>query len=85
MPITSGVEVEGVIAGSPAEQAGLIQNDIIVQADGETVADTVKLIGIISAKQSGQSVELVIFRGSQKINKTVPVALHAGIIPPLFK
>src|SRR5437762_5426640 len=39
IPGTEGVVIERVIAGSPAERAGLKRNDVIVEFDGQPVTD----------------------------------------------
>ena len=56
---SGGVSITGVQSGSPADSAGLVQNDVIVSVDGQTVTSANQLTQIISTKQPGQSVRIV--------------------------
>lgn len=72
--IPEGAYIQTVVAGSPAEQAGVKVGDIITKIDGENVRDASGgLAKIISAKKPGQTVELTIYRGDQTL--TVKAAL----------
>jgi S1-C subfamily serine protease len=58
----SGVEVVEVLAGSPAADAGLKAADLIIEADGEAVADVSDLQRLMSGDRIGQTVTLRIDR-----------------------
>ena len=62
---TSGVEVVEVVEGSPAADAGLRAGDLIIEADGEAVADAGALQRLMSGERIGQDVTLRIDRGGQ--------------------
>ncbi len=62
---TSGVEVVEVVEGSPAADAGLRAGDLIIEADGEAVADVGALQRLMSGEWIGQAVTLRIDRGGQ--------------------
>jgi S1-C subfamily serine protease len=62
---TSGVEVVEVVEGSPAADAGLRAGDLIIEADGEAVADVGALQRLMSGERIGQAVTLRIDRGGQ--------------------
>lgn len=55
-----------VMPGSPADKAGIVENDIIIAIDGEPLVDT-DLSSLIRLKNVGDSVTLrVIHRGEEK-------------------
>jgi serine protease Do len=58
MPI--GVYVNDVVAGSPAEKAGLMQGDIITGLDGSKIETIADLKNALSYKKAGQTVKLII-------------------------
>lgn len=66
------VRIVSPIAGSPAEEAGLMPNDYIVEVDGESVADMAlnEAVALIRGPQ-GTSVELLILRGDSEFTITI--------------
>ncbi len=65
-----------VIPGSPADVAGIVENDIILEIDGVKLDDKTSLASIIRNKNIGDVVNLkIIHRGEQK---TAPVTLKAA-------
>lgn len=59
-----GVLITGITVGSPAEQAGLEADDLILAVDGETVTNALDLNRLLRAKQPGTEVRLRIERGA---------------------
>ncbi len=57
-----GIEVVEVVSGSPAARAGLRGEDLIVEVDGEPMADVGDLQRLMVAERIGQSVEVQIVR-----------------------
>jgi S1-C subfamily serine protease len=57
-----GVRLEGVAPGSPAERAGLIAGDIIVELDDEKVGDLKALSNILKAHSAGDTLRIVFLR-----------------------
>jgi len=56
-----------IIPGSPADKAGLVENDIILEIDGERVDSEHPLANIIAGKQVGDAVKLRIqHKGEEK-------------------
>jgi len=75
MPV--GVYVNDVIKGSPAENAGLVQGDIITGLDGTAIKTIEELKSALSYKKEGQKIELVIQtkeKGSY-VEKTLTISL----------
>ncbi len=72
----AGIEVVEVVAGSPAERAGLRPEDLIVEVDGREVADVGDLQRLMGAERIGRSVELGVVRdGRRRPLAIVPVEL----------
>ncbi len=65
-----------VIPGSPADKAGIVENDIILEVDGVKLDDKTSLASIIRGKSVGQTISLkILHRGAEK---TVQVTLEAA-------
>jgi len=65
-----------VIPGSPADKAGIVENDIILEIDGVKLDEKANLASIIREKRIGQVVNLkILHRGAEK---NVPVTLEAA-------
>jgi serine protease Do len=61
----SGVRIEHVLRGSPAEQGGLARGDIVSQLDGRTVHEPDELVLSISTRPPGSRVQLTARRGDR--------------------
>jgi S1-C subfamily serine protease len=70
---THGVEVVDVMAGSPAERAGLRQEDLIVDVDGVPVDGVGGLQGMMVGELIDREVTLRIVRGGHVL--TLPAQL----------
>jgi len=65
-----------VIPGSPADKAGIVENDIILEIDGTKLDDKTSLASIIRGKTVGQTITLkILHKGAEK---TVSVTLEAA-------
>lgn len=58
----TGVEIVDVVPGSPAEQAGLRPEDLILEIGGEAVADVGDLQRLMVAELIGREVRVRVFR-----------------------
>jgi S1-C subfamily serine protease len=72
-PSVSGVIVQEVVAGSPAQTAGLKSGDVIVQLDNVRLDANHKLSDLVAGHQPGDQVKLTILRGGQ--NQVIAVTL----------
>jgi serine protease Do len=64
-----------VVPGSPADKAGIVENDIILEVDGKKLDESTSLASIIRQKNIGDVVTLkIIHKGSEK---TVEATLEA--------
>jgi len=68
---TKGVMVTQVLKDSPAENANLKTQDVIIEIDGQKINGTSDLRNIIFHKYPGTEINLTIIRKGQKINKIV--------------
>ena len=77
---TSGVFVQQVTPGGPADKAGIKASDIIVDANGKPIADGEQLVALIAAAQPGAIVHLRVLRDG----KSLDMAVHVGDRAELF-
>ncbi|MDE3097088.1 MAG: trypsin-like peptidase domain-containing protein [Chloroflexota bacterium] len=73
LSVDHGVAVTQVGAGSPADNAGLQEGDVIVKIAGQDVTNNGQLLAILAKYKAGDTVPLEFYRGSAK--KTVDVTL----------
>ena len=66
-------EEVAVVPNSPAQKAGIVENDIIIKVDGEVLKD-VDLVSVLRTKAVGQEVSLTVLRNNEEI--VVPVVLE---------
>ena len=70
---TDGAFIESVVAGDPAEKAGIKPGDTVVRVDNVPVKTTRDLIGYVSSKAPGSKVHLTVMRDGKEM--TLPVTL----------
>jgi serine protease Do len=75
----SGVTVSSVVAGSPADQAGLKVGDTITTVDGHKVTKGAELVAEIASRKPGQKVQLGFLRNGKAQETTVTVADRAKL------
>jgi S1-C subfamily serine protease len=74
---TSGVTLGGVVAGSPAEKAGLAAGDVITSVDGTAVTGSEQLSDLIKAHAIGDTIT-VGYTGADGTTGTVTATLVSG-------
>ncbi len=67
----SGVKLSGVASNSPAEQAGLKQNDVIIKLAGKDINDIYDYTFVLNTLRVGEPAELAALRGHEKVVLTV--------------
>lgn len=72
--LDKGILIMEVQQGSGAARAGLKENDIIIEVDGQEVNTMLKLREILYAKQPGQSVEVSYERNGQRHTANVELS-----------
>jgi serine protease Do len=77
--VQSGITVSSVVAGSPAERAGLKVGDTIFSVDGKQVKNGDELVGDIASRKPGEKITLGYFRNGKKEETAVTVADRAKL------
>jgi len=62
--VEEGILLTLVVAGSPADKAGLEDGDVIVSVDGKKIATAEEMIKLIHSSQIGQEIEITYWRGN---------------------
>lgn len=75
----SGAYVSGVSEGSPAEKAGILEGDVIVEFDGRRIDDRDELVRAVRRAEPGEAVAVVVDRKGAK--KTLTATLDAAPTP----
>ncbi len=66
-----GVKLSSVRAGGPADKAGLMSGDIIVEFGGKKIMDIYDYTYALDAVKIGSEVRVVVLRGSERVTLTV--------------
>jgi putative serine protease PepD len=72
-----GARVSEVSPGTPADDAGLRDGDVVTEIEGEPVADGIALIVAIRTHQPGETVELTVRRDGR--DRTLEVTLGSEV------
>ena len=70
----AGVAIAEVVPGSPAQQAGLRRDDVIVRWNDHKVADPMDLSRAVAKAKIGAKVEVGLVRDGKRITRSVQVA-----------
>jgi len=71
----SGALVASVVSGSPADTAGIMTGDVIVDFNGKAVTSAQGLTNDVQGSPSGSSVQLTLYRGQQKLTVSATLGL----------
>ena len=72
--IPVGAAVQSVTEGSPAQQAGLLPNDVITAVNGEAITGSSDLVSVVGDHQAGDELTLKVYRQGQYLDLTLTVA-----------
>src|ERR1700676_5328593 len=75
----SGITISSVVAGSPADQAGLKVGDTITTLDGKKVSKGDDLVSEIASRKPGSKVKLGFIRNGKQEDTTVTIADRAKL------
>jgi putative serine protease PepD len=62
----AGARITEVMPDTPADQAGLAEDDLVTAVNGERVTDGIALIVAIRTHQPGETIEFTVVRGGQE-------------------
>ena len=80
VPVRQGLRLDGVVDGMGAQKAGLQRDDVLVEMAGHPIrSDANSLPTAIAGKKGGDSIEVVLYRGSEK--KTINMELSKRPMP----
>jgi len=74
LPNANGALVTGVIAGSPAEKAGIKRGDVVLKINGQVIKDNRELARKIAALDVGETATFTIWRENATISIKVTAA-----------
>ncbi len=63
---TTGAVILSVVSGSPADKAGLVQGDVIVNINGTNITSSDDLQKVVQNAKAGQSVSITYYVGDSK-------------------
>jgi len=75
----SGIPISSVVAGSPADQAGLKVGDTITNVDGKKVSKGTELVADIASRKPGSKVTLGFLRDGKSQETSVTIADRAKL------
>lgn len=74
-----GVGVSSVVAGGPADLAGIRAGDVITELNGQPVSEKEVLIAYIGTRKIGDTVELTVVRKGETLHCTIELSNKAGL------
>tara|TARA_Y100000766_G_scaffold211563_1_gene183154 strand:- start:14436 stop:15638 length:1203 start_codon:yes stop_codon:yes gene_type:complete len=77
-----GARVTGITPGSPAEEIGLLPNDVILEFAGNPIEDDDHLVSMVSMTPTNQKVQVRVFRNGQPLSLEVTVASREAFEVP---
>jgi len=78
LPVKYGVVVNEVVKDSPADEAGLEEDDVIIGFDGSKITDTDELMEMIDEHRPGDEVILTVMREGDEVELTVTLEKRPG-------
>ena len=81
-----GIVIGSVVDGGPADEAGVVRGDVLLQVNGETISDFAELMAILDGHKRGDEVQLTISHGDDERTLTVTLGerdgmAYLGIVP----
>jgi serine protease DegQ len=79
LPNTDGVLIRSVLRSGPAERAGMLARDVVVELDGKPTHDVTALLAQIAALTPGTQTRLKILRAKKSVELDVVVGKRPRI------
>ncbi len=74
-----GVRIAGIAEDSPAAEAGLLANDIMLELEKEVLTDSAKVTELIKSRQPGEEIEVKYRRGTKETSVRIRLASRTKI------
>ncbi len=68
---TDGALVGDVVAGGPADKAGIERGDVVLSVDGKTVRDSIEVRNLVADGRPGQAMTLGLLRDGKRLDRKV--------------
>ena len=81
----TGVLVNSVISGSPAEKAGIKVQDVITAVDGKEVKSPADLLQVVLGHKVGDTIKVTISRSGQSQDISVTLESISNVLPNSLK
>ena len=78
LPERSGALIQSVLPDSPAEKAGLRRGDLVISADGTTIADPQSLLQQVDKAEIGVPLPLTVMRNKNEMSVSIKPAALPG-------
>lgn len=76
--VASGAQVANVVAGSPAERAGILENDVVVMVGNREVADADEFVVAVRQLKIGEPAPVEVIRDGRPVTLTVTPTADAA-------
>lgn len=73
LPEEAGAYITEVVEGSPADSAGIVEDDVIVEFGGRVVDDSEDLTKAVSRANIGETVTVMLYRNGEKKTMSITV------------
>jgi serine protease Do len=73
LPNTSGALIATVLPNRPADKAGIIPGDVVVELAGKPVKDSDSLVAMVVNTKPGTTVPLVLYRNNQRKSVSITI------------
>jgi serine protease Do len=73
LPGPGGALISRVKPGEPADKAGLVAGDVIIEFNGRPVADNEELVNFVVATKPGTTVPVTVYRAKQRRNLNITI------------
>ena len=72
--VPAGARVESVVKNKPADRAGVLAGDIIVEANGTAITTHQQLVGIVLSQMIGDELKIKVYRDGEYLELTIVLA-----------